>query len=484
MRKRLIQFPLVLLAAVAVQGQTTREADLPPVMVTAAGSYNAERQIITLGIGRDEGVSIGDRFWLFKDDSITGTGSVFLVGPTQSVGRLGFTGKGIGSKQAAAVLVGGSLQSLRRKMSPDIAIRAQVARVPPARRTAWLSFGRRSGVKPGDPVVIRRFGLPISRGRLEIVDEEVSLAELQPLVGNTLPQVGDDAEIWPPPGVDLEVRLSSAVLDVTSSREGPVITFPGTAADGLTENRLVDIFRKGQYLGVAAVRQIYDPLSQALVMESATRSAPEIGDTVVVRLRPGYPPKPLTAVVFKVAGDYCLIAAGESDGVQPNERFVVRGPVPGAPESMREVAELTVEAVKVDYSGARIRPLIAESAPVRTWDMAERRTTRQKSQWVYAGRIDLSHAESRTLVISPDPEVDLSAGQVVRWTPPQADAGQSGAAIIVYMGGDKGFLYVPPAWGDLAEAPGARIEILSDSHRPSAASTPATSAAGTRPASE
>ena len=154
------------------------------------------------------------------------------------------------------------------------------------------------------------------------------------------------------------MRLSSTVLDVEPSREGPVITIVGTAADGLVENRLVDIFRKGQFLGVAAIRQVHDPLSEALVMESATRSMPEVGDAVLVRLRPGQPPKPLTAVVFKVAGDYCLLAAGESDGVQPNEKFVVSGPVPGNPGAMREVAELTVETVKVDYAGARIRPLV------------------------------------------------------------------------------------------------------------------------------
>ena len=84
-----------------------------PVLVTSAGDYNAERQLVTLGVGRDGGVSIGDRFWLFNQDNITGTGSVYLVAPTQSVGRLSFTGKGIGGKQSAAVLVGASLPSLR-----------------------------------------------------------------------------------------------------------------------------------------------------------------------------------------------------------------------------------------------------------------------------------------------------------------------------------------------------------------------------------
>jgi len=455
----------ILLLAFTVRGQGARET---PVLVTSSGEYNAERQLVTLGLGRDEGVSVGDHFWLFHQDNITGTGNVYLVSGTQSVGRLTFTGRNIGAKQSAVVLVGASLTALRRQVSSDVALRSRVARVPPARRTAWLDFGRRSGLREGDPVVIRRLNLPISRGQLEIVEEEVSLAELQPLVGNALPEPGDEAEIWPPPGVDLEVRLNSTILDVERSGEGAVITFVGTAADGLVENRLVDIFRKGQFLGVAATREVYEPLSRALVMDPATRGMPEVGDTVLVRLRPGQPPKPLTAVVFKVAGDYCLIAAGESDGVQQNEKFVVRGPIPGGMGGMREVAELTIEAVKVDYSGARIRPLVADGVTVKAWDMAERRTTRKKPEWVYAGRIDLTHAESRTLVATAELDVSLTAGQIVRWTPPQAGAGQAGAAVVTYVGKDKTFLFVPPCWGNLAEAPGARVEILSSDLPPPA----------------
>jgi len=464
-RKRLTTVLPVLFLASTAAAQTTRESDvsLTPVLVTRAGDYNTERQIVSLGVGRDEGVSVGDRFWLFNEDNITGTGSVYLVSATQSVGRLSFTAKGISRKQLAVVLVGASLPALRPQVSPDVVLRSAVVRVPPARRTAWVGFGRTSGLRQGDPVVICRFKIPISRGRLEIVDEEVSLAELQPLVGNALPEPGDEAAIWPPPGVDREVRLDSTILDVAQSREGPMITIVGTAADGLVENRLVDIFRKGQYLGAAAIRQVGDPLSEALVMESASRGTPEVGDTVLVRLRPGQPPRPLTAAVFKVAGDYCLIAAGESDGVQPYEKFVVRGPVPASPGAVREVAELTVEAVKVDYCGARIRPLVGDGTVVRVWDMAERRTTGKRPEWVFAGRIDLTHSQSRTLVALPEPEVTLSGGQVVRWTPPQAASDSAGAAIVICVGKDKIFLYVPPAWGNLAEAAGARIEVLQTS---------------------
>lgn len=463
-KTRFILILAVLMTVVAAAAQTPREAEGPsaPVLVTGAEDYNSERQLVTLGVGRDEGVSVGDRFWMFKQDNITGTGSVYLVSATRSVGRLSFTGKGLGGRQSAVVLVSAALPGLRQRLSPGVAIRSTVARVPPARRTAWVGFGRRSGLRQGDPVLIRRLGIPISRGRLEIVDEEVSLAELQPLVGNALPEPGDEVEIWPPPGVGQEVRLSSTILEVATSREGPVITFVGTATDGLVDGRLVDIFRKGQYVGAAVVRQVYDPLSQALVMDSATRSTPEVGDTVLVRLAPGEPSRPLTAAVFKVAADYCLIAAGESDGVQLHEKFVVRGPIPGSPGALREVAELTVETVKVDYAGARIRPLVGDGTVVKAWDMAERRSSLRTQEWLYAGRIDLTHPESRTLVAVAEPEAALSAGQVVRWVPVQGGEARAGGAVVVYVGQDKLFLFVPPAWGNLEEAPGARIETVQE----------------------
>ncbi|HRR83719.1 MAG TPA: hypothetical protein P5316_01800 [Phycisphaerae bacterium] len=468
MRRMSVTVLPVLLLALTAEGQVSRATPVTPVLVTSSGEYDAERQLVTLGVGRDEGVGVGDHFWLFHQENITGTGTVYLVSGTQSVGRLAFTSRNVGAKQSAVVLVGASLTALRPQVSSEVPIRSRVVRVPPARRTAWLDFGRRSGLQEGDPVVIRRFNLPIARGQLEIVEDEVSLAALHPLVGNALPEPGDDAEIWPPPGVDLQVRLKSTILDVERSSEGPVITFVGTAADGIVENRLVDIFRKEQFLGVAAVREVYEPLSRALVMEPATRGMPEVGDTALVRLRPGQPPKPLTAVVFKVAGDYCLIAAGESDGVQQNEKFVVRGPIPGGMGGMREIAELTIEAVKVDYSGARIRPLAADGVTVKAWDMAERRTIHERSEWIYAGRVDLTHTDSRTLVAGAEPDVALTGGQVVRWTPPQATGGQPGAAVVIYVGRDKTFLFVPPCWGNLAEAPGARVEIPASELSPSA----------------
>ena len=108
----------------------------------------------------------------------------------------------------------------------------------------------------------------------------------------------------------------------------------------------------------------------------------------------------------------------------------------------------------------------ADGTPVKAWDMAERRTTAKRPEWVYAGRIDLTHAESRTLVATAEPEVGLSAGQVVRWTPPQAGPSQAGAAVVVYVGKDKTFLFVPPAWGNLAEAPAANRDPHRHASRP------------------
>jgi hypothetical protein len=460
-RKRLTAVLPILLTAVGVAAQTTRQADsLPAVLTTKAGEYNAQRALVSLGVGRQDGVALGDRFWLFNQDSVSGTGVVYLVTDAQSVGRLTFTSKGVAAKQPAAILRGQALTSLRVRMEPDVSIRGRVVRVPPARRTLWVDFGQRSGCRPGDPVVIRRYNVPIARGRLEIADEEVSLAEVRPLVGNAVPEPGDEAAVWPPSGIDDRVRFSSTVLDVSPGREGRMITIVGNAADGLVENRLVDLYRGDRYVGVAAIRQVSDPLSEASMIEPASRGVPEVGDTALVRLKPGDPPKPLTAVIFRVANDYCLLAAGESDGVQMNEKFIVHGPQPGDPEATREIAELTIRTVKVDYSGAYSRSLVADGAQVRVWDMAERRLSSPPPEPRAVGQIIQVHGDSRTLIAGIDPDSGLTGGQVVRWMPPPASERQPGAGVIVYLLKDKAILYVPPAWGVLPEAQGSRVEAL------------------------
>jgi hypothetical protein len=463
-RKKLATLLPILLAAVHAAGQTTREAGSSAVVSTTADQYLAgpDRSLVSLGVGRKDGLAVGDRFWLFSQGGISGTGVIFLVTEAQCVGRLTFTSKQLAAKQPAAVLRAQALPSLRRAMDAEVCIRGRVLRVPPARRTAWLDFGRKSGLQQGDPVLVRRYKIPISRGRLEIVDEEVSLAELHPVVGNATPEPDDEAVIWPASGTDVRVRLNSTVLDVAPGREGRMITIVGTAEDGLVENRLVDLYREGRLIGVAAIRDVDNPISDAVLIDPASRGAPEVGDTALVRLRPGRPPRPLSAVIFRIANDYCLLAAGESDGVQVNEKFVVYGQQPGDPTATREVAELTVRTVKVDYSGAQIRPLVADGTQVKVWDMAERRLAVPVPKRAVVGQISQTHNDSRTLIASLDSGSGLTAGQLLYWVPPQTAEHQPGAGVIVSLADGRAIIYVPPAWGSLPDAQGSRVEALLD----------------------
>jgi len=117
-----------------------------------------------------------------------------------------------------------------------------------------------------------------------------------------------------------------------------VITFPARRLTGLIDSRLVDIFA-GSVPRRAVIRQVYDPLSQALVWKLPLEACQRWVTRCWFALTPGQPPKSLTAVVFKVARGLLLIAAGESDGVQPYEKFVGSRAVPGSPGALREVAD-------------------------------------------------------------------------------------------------------------------------------------------------
>jgi hypothetical protein len=335
-------------------------------------------------------------------------------------------------------------------------ITGSVVRVAPGRETAWINSGTHSGLTIGDTLLIRRQQIPLARGRVRLIQDETAQVTVLPLVGNATVEPGDEFILWPDSDIKVRARFNSTIMSIRPGSVGRVLTIVGGKQDGLVEGRLVDIYRDGEYVGVASIRDVGLVLSEAWMIEPATKLDPRIGDEALVRHQPSYPPPPLTAVVFRISQDVCLIAAGETDGVQVNEQFIVYHPVPMQKGLERAVAELTVKTVKVDYSGARIRPLISEENPVNRWDMAHRRS-KLPMVWQPVGQVTHIDAQGRTLVchqIGPDL---IQPDQVVRFQRTDADT-QPGAAVTVSVSGDQAVLYVPPGWGELDDAQGAQIE--------------------------
>ena len=133
------------------------------------------------------------------------------------------------------------------------------------------------------------------RGRLDFLLSQLvdrDLEKLEPLVANALPQAGDSAALWPDPAEQRWRRVNSAVLAIHPGEEGPLIRMVGTADDGLAVGRLVDVYRNRSHVAVALIIATADPLSDAQVIESASRLAPAVGDRLVLAVPPLVVPEP------------------------------------------------------------------------------------------------------------------------------------------------------------------------------------------------
>ncbi|HOW72320.1 MAG TPA: hypothetical protein PKY77_17100 [Phycisphaerae bacterium] len=463
----LLILTMTILAPVA-QADPPRSTSAGHGVVLKAGitAQDPQRRTAAIGLGREAGVRVGDPFWIVSDSRVYGRGSIFLITDTACVGQL--TSNPVEAPEARTALIvrRAGLAALRDQLPEPATLRGQLTRLPPGRRTGWLNLGRACGLREEDPLLVRREGIPIARGRIALLEDDIALTTLQPLVGNALPQPGDGLELWPAPALRRNGQLNSAVLAVQAHREGALVTLAGTAEDGLVIGRLVDLYRGSEYVGVAVVTAISEPLSVAQMIESASRQAPEVGDTAIIRPSPAPPLKPILAAVFRVAPDqYCLVAAGESDGVAIGDKFIVRRPDPKAPSRPLEIAELTVKTVKVEHCGADVKPLGDGESKLAIWDFAER-VGQPVPRWQGIGAVREVDTQARTAILDADASSVLIRGQMVRWLPVAQESskgspgGQApGAALLIHPMLNQAMLYVPPGWGRPEQLEHARIEV-------------------------
>lgn len=464
-------------------------AQMPPaVLETTVTGFSPERAVVAVPVGSKAGVEIGDRFWVFRGGGIDAAGEIQVVTAEGSAGAAAGAAD-ITPGRPVTILRSAALAACRDNLPPEVTIRGRIARVPPGRRNAWLDLGAHSGINVGDTLLVRRLTqnqveLPLARGRVEIVRDQTALVVLAPLVGNALPQPGDIAELWPSPADRRLGRLESMVLKTRPAAEPEgdlLITLVGTAEDGLERGRLVDLFRGREYIGHAAIADVGDRNCSALVFAAGRRPQAEIkeGDRACVRSPAGSPAMPLSAAIFEILstpdGQFARIAAGETDGVQTGEKFIVRRRDDADATLRKDIAELTVQSVHVDHCTAGIHPLDPQAPPVRVWDFAERREP-LLPDWRAIGIVQervvpASHAVTATL----EPLSTAVVGRIVRCVPeepadPHAPAPRAAAAIVIHRSGDEAVLFVPPGWGQVEDLANARVELFDP--------TPATRPAG------
>lgn len=451
------------------------QSPTPTVVETTVIDAVADRSLTALAAGRAAGIALGDPFWLFKDAQLTASGHVQMLDDRGAAGTT--DGLAAGSpRQSAAILCRSSLVRHIEHLPPEVTVRGRIARVAPGRRSGWLNLGADAGLQPGDRLLIRRsvsthFDLPLARGKIELVRDESALAVFDPIVGNALPQPNDTAEIWPSPSDRRLGRVESTVLEVKpSDREELILTLAGTAADGLEVGRLVDLFRGRDYVGHATVVQIREANSLARTVRAGQKQPPQPGDRAWVRPPPGPPPRPLSTAIFQIDpspdGDVALLAAGDTDGLQVGEEFLVRHQDAGDPRIRRDVAILTIRKVNEDFATAQVQPVSADGERVQQWDLAERRRP-PSPDWREVGIVQQVSLKSRAAAITLEPGLAAGPGTVVRWIPEPAPADQArrpaGAAMIIHRSQDEAILYVPPGWGQVDYLANARIELAAES---------------------
>jgi len=484
----------------------TQSAIIDAKVVQAPQDQNVAGSIVGLSAGSRSGVAVGDLFWvLSKPDSeqdnkqsieqstIVGHGEIFVVTEDRSAGRLYVSQTNsassansaltsaspsiptsqpaeIVSDQTVVILHRESLSALRDHLPTGATIHGKIARVAPGRLTAWIDVNANAGLRMGDSLLITRKGVPLSRGRIGVLNWDAALTTLEPLVGNALPEPGDSVELWPAPADARWGRVATTILKVVDTPNAPgqgaQISIAGSVAEGITVDRLVDVYRGRKYLGTARIVEVSGPNSIAEMVVSASRmreaprrQQPELwpveGDRAIVRAPGGdvggntnvvnTPPGPLLVAVFQITGGYCLLATGEPDGVKEGETFLVRRQDPDDPAIWHDVAQLTIKKVEVDHAGAQIKPLTSQVAPLRVWDMAERQVPGIEP-WRTVGIIESVDAASRTAIVAANPGSSVAVGEVVGCIP-AGDAAASGT-IVIYKDSDRLILYAPQGWAD------------------------------------
>ncbi len=436
------------------------DAIVTPVKVTGASDTGP---VVTLDAGSDAGLSARDQLFLLMTGGRVVTGELIAVGTSESGARV-FEAVTAGDVADALVLRVDGLASLCRFLPLGAMIAGQVSRVVPGRTTAWIDLGRRSGLQLSDHILIRRATrvdgwettIPIARGQVLQIADRQALISLQPLVGNAVAETGDSIELWPTPGQARIGRVNSAVLAVRPDPEGNLLTVVGSAADGFTEGRLLDLYRGSRFLGVASVAESGPrPLSRARMINSASVDTAREADTAILRAPAGPPLAPLLAPVFRIEGNYVLVAAGEVDGVQRDEKLRVQRLDPNTSEFV-PAYEITIDKVKIDFSGGFSRQLDPAAPPLRTWELAERLSP-PWPRWQAAGIVTRVDPEARTVTADVDPKSAVRPGDIIELAP-GGDL-RPGAAVVLWRTADRVIAAIPEGWGEIGAYGSAQVQV-------------------------
>ncbi|MCZ6816707.1 MAG: hypothetical protein O7F76_08390 [Planctomycetota bacterium] len=362
-------------------------------------------------------------------------GRVEGVSDAQLSARVGGSGDLPVSNSLAAIVPRDTASRYRERLPAETTLWGRVDRISPGGKTVWIEGGGDDGFRSGDRVLVVRAGIPIARLELKQIYSRAALAACLPLASNAAIAEGDGAMLWPSPSDRLANRLQSHVLRVQPTRGGDEIWICGERRDGLALGEEWEIRREGRYVALAEVRRFAGHFAIASPLSAFSALRAEPGDVALRRLESDIFSGRVPLRVFRVEDRYCLLNAGERDGIEVG--------MPLAFESGPKARELRVDTVKVDYCGASLTESAATSRPrpIRQWESVFplRLPETDRMRGVVAS---VNSEEGVVTMDGQEGRSGLNPGDLVR-----ISSAPPAAGLVVYGDEHGCILFVPDCWG-------------------------------------
>jgi hypothetical protein len=256
----------------------------------------------------------------------------------------------------AAVFIPGDLGRRLRAQLPETArLWGRILAVDDETKRCRLSLKPEDGFQTGDRLLALRNDYPIARVDLRRLDADLAEADYVPLVANAHPEAGDQVRLAQTPQARRSGRLHARILRVEDIGSDQEVWFPLEDDAGVRSGDCWIAREGGDYVGVLRLREFRGPFAVGVTINAAGRRPLRVGDVVWRRVprdvREGRTP----LQIFRVEGDYCLLNAGEEDGVTHGARLSVyrRGML---------IGRVVISTVKVDFCGARLESQILVEA--------------------------------------------------------------------------------------------------------------------------
>jgi hypothetical protein len=315
------------------------------LVVGRVAAVSAQRPVVALNVGADDGVHENDRVVILRDDGVVAAGTINHL-QTDRCG-LRFT-----SIEGRTPRVGDKVIVIRTGISPKpsdscelvLFKSAAVDRVMPEGDRLWMAGGERDGWRNGDPVLVRRGSAVMGWGAATKCYENSALVELHrtredgilPIEGDTVEAIGRFAGAG---------RVRSRVAAVVAAGGASRMFVAGDSRTGFGLDDRVEIIRNGQYISYAKVVGV-DPFLQIEATDAFQRSSPQEGDAVVRR---GDADGGHSAIgrIFRVEKDYALITLGQVDQIELGQRLFILNPD-------GSTTPLTVTKTYAEHCGAKL----------------------------------------------------------------------------------------------------------------------------------